>query len=230
MRLVQKKLVELLDKDVSCHEPIYEFGSHQVAGQEGRSLRQLFVGRDYVGCDMRAGPGVDRIQDLHALQIPDESIGTIILLDTLEHVAHFDLAMNEIYRVLKPNGMVILSSVMYFPIHAHPDDYWRFTPSGFKRLSQKFPLSIIEGVGLKDFPHSVVSVSFKSPTDDRFIAARETILRWKSRQAQSWKEFLLPFVPPIMMVLIYRWFTRFLIWKSSFSMIRHDAKVEKQEL
>ena len=46
-------------------EPIWDIGSYQVAGQEELvNLRDVFAGRDFVGVDMREGPGVDRVENV----------------------------------------------------------------------------------------------------------------------------------------------------------------------
>ena len=38
--------------------PVYEFGSYLVDGQQQiANLRDVFAGRQFVGCDLRAGPG-----------------------------------------------------------------------------------------------------------------------------------------------------------------------------
>src|SRR5436190_3398476 len=69
-------------------EPVIEMGARAAPGQESiADLRPIFDVRDYVGCDIQAGPGVDRIDDIHALSMPDESVGTVVCLETLEHVA-----------------------------------------------------------------------------------------------------------------------------------------------
>lgn len=45
---------------------------------------------------------------------------------------------------------------MAFPIHGHPNDYWRFTPAGFESLLKVFPNSLVG-----HFPQTVVGVGFK---------------------------------------------------------------------
>src|SRR5207244_5582924 len=53
-------------------EPILEVGSYQVPGQQGlANLRGLFAGKEYIGVDARAGPGVDCIADVEALPCAD---------------------------------------------------------------------------------------------------------------------------------------------------------------
>jgi len=129
MRQSIKDFAGIVSETLPIIEPIYEFGSFQVLEQIGfADLRPIFQHKEYVGCDMREGPGVDKILDLHAIDLPSNSVGVVLCFDTLEHVEYPREALKEIYRILKPNGMAVISSVMDFPIHDHPYDYWRFTP------------------------------------------------------------------------------------------------------
>lgn len=143
-------------------EPIYEIGSYRVEGQEEfADLRPFFTGKLYVGCDMREGLGVDRIEDAHCLKIKKSSVGTVLIFDTLEHVEDVHQAMTEIYRVLKPGGMVIMSSVMKFPIHDYPSDYWRFTPKAFELLLKRFFIHEVEYDGDPQFPEGIYGFGIK---------------------------------------------------------------------
>lgn len=164
-------------------EPIFEFGAYQVGRSEEEDLRGLFPGVSYVGCDMRAGPGVDRVLDLHALALPDGAAGCAICLDTLEHVEHPRRAVDEMHRILQADGLLIISSVFEFPIHSYPDDYWRFTPSGFASLLKPFHHREIFSFGRSELsPQCVVAVAFKSepPELDAFRDAADKWSRWNS--------------------------------------------------
>lgn len=162
MRQKIKDLVYIICDILSLEAPIYEFGSLQVSGQEGfADLRSMFPGKEYVGADMRPGTGVDRILNLHEIDLPNESAGTVLCLDTLEHVEYPHKALTEIHRILKPNGIAVISSVMLYPIHDHPYDYWRFTPEGFKSLLKPFSRSFVGHAGRDDFPHTVIGIGFK---------------------------------------------------------------------
>ncbi len=207
MRSTIRKLVERLDGALALPEPIYEFGAFQPSGQESRAVRELFANRDYVGADMREGPGVDRVLDLEALDLPDDSIGTAISLDTFEHVQRFWKASSELHRVLRPGGYLLLCSVMYFPVHDYPSDYWRFTPEGFRALVEPFESVFVESAGLRDFPHTVVAVAVKGPVGDETAhRIRRELALWKRRDAQGWKEILTLILPPILMSPLYRWY------------------------
>src|SRR4051812_9781886 len=81
-----KAFCRLAAETFDCPAPVYEFGSFQVEGQEGyANLRGLFAGKAYVGCDMRPGPGVDRVEDVSAINLPDASAGTVLCIETFEH-------------------------------------------------------------------------------------------------------------------------------------------------
>ena len=165
MRKTIQDFVALAVEHLPLAGPIYEFGSLQVQDDPAlEDLRPLFPGLDYVGCDMRAGPGVDKVLDLHAIDLPDSSVGTVVTMDTFEHVEFPRQAISEIHRILKPDGHVIMSSVMDFPIHGYPNDYWRFTPEGFRSLLQDFTRSYVGSYGAReDFPQVIVGVGFMGP-------------------------------------------------------------------
>ena len=167
-------------------EPVYEFGSLQVIEDRALAdLRPLFAGKEYVGCDMRPGPGVDRVLDLHNIDLPNETAGTVLVMDTLEHVEFARRAMEEVHRILKPNGMAVISSVMKFAVHGYPNDYWRFTTEGFKSLLRPFPTVYVEFAGRWWFPHTVVGVGFKSPVpQEQLRRFGQCVDAWKKK----WEE------------------------------------------
>lgn len=158
---VKEYLAKVINR-YTLREPIYEIGSYRVEGQEEfADLRPFFPGKVYVGCDMRLGLGVDRVEDVQCLRIRSNSIGTVLIFDTLEHVENVHRAMEEIHRILKPGGMVIMSSVMNFPIHDYPSDYWRFTPEAFELLLKRFERYEVESDGDPAFPEGVYGLGVK---------------------------------------------------------------------
>lgn len=162
MRALIKEFALIVSTTLPIVEPIYEFGALQVEGQEGfADLRPLFPGKEYYGCDMRPGLGVNKILDLHAIELESESVGTVLCFDTLEHVEYPHRAMDEIFRVVKPDGIVVISSVFNFVIHDYPYDYWRFTPEAFKSLLKRFNGVYVGSVGKSGDPHTIIGIGFK---------------------------------------------------------------------
>lgn len=163
MRNHIRNFTEIVSVEFHTLEPIVEIGSFRVSGQEKRAnLRPVFPKKQFIGCDIRNGPGVDRIENVEDLSFESDSIGTVLILDTLEHVQNCFSALDEIYRILKKDGVVILSSVMEFPIHDYPSDYWRFTPAAFGLLLKKFPIKFVGYQGKAKFPHTILGIGVKS--------------------------------------------------------------------
>jgi len=179
MRPSIKKFVKICAETLPIQEPIYEFGSMQVPGQEGfADLRQYFPNMKYIGADMSPGLGVDVVLNLHSINLPSESVGTVISCDTLEHVEYPRKALSELFRILKPGGILIISSVMLYKIHAAPNDYWRFTPEGFKSLLSEFDSSYVDWNGKEENPHTVIGVGIKREfLFDKLISRRT---EWRS--------------------------------------------------
>ena len=87
MRTIIYKLMQGIGSSTNMPGPIYEFGAYRVPGQDARGyIRDCFPGREFVASDANAGPGVDKVLDLHQLALGDGTVGTAILLDTIEHV------------------------------------------------------------------------------------------------------------------------------------------------
>jgi SAM-dependent methyltransferase len=176
MRDHNKAFARLVAETFDCPGPVFEFGSYQVEGQEGyANLRALFPGRDYVGCDMRPGPGVDRVEDVTAIRLPDHSAGTVLCIETFEHVFEVRRAFDEVFRILKPGGVFVITSPLNFRIHAYPDDYWRMTPSCLRRMLEPYGGRVSGYQGYQAFPHTVMGLGIKSPAPAD-VAAKTTSL------------------------------------------------------
>jgi len=169
MRPHVRALVGEFARAVDFREPIHEFGSYLVGGQERLAdVRGLFPGKSFVGCDVRPGPGVDLVADLRRLTLPDRSVGSALLLETLEHTADPVQALREVARVLEPRGVLLVTSCLDFKIHAYPEDYFRFTPSGIGVLLEPLAHRWVGSQGHEKFPHTVFG--FASHRDVAFPA------------------------------------------------------------
>jgi len=119
--------------------PFLEVGSKDYGSTQ--DLRVLFANKDeYIGIDMEDGPGVDVVLDLTEdfeqidLKLCGQRFGTIFCLSVLEHCEEpFKMAEN-LTLLLEPKGRICISAPFSWKIHAYPNDYWRFTPEGIRRL------------------------------------------------------------------------------------------------
>jgi SAM-dependent methyltransferase len=163
--------------------PLVEIGARAAQGQEDiADVRGIFKAAEHIGTDIQPGLGVDQIEDVHHLSFADESIGTVVAFETLEHVADPIRAVQEMYRVLRPGGVLAITSVMFFPIHEHPWDYWRFTPQAFELLLQPFESRLVMAQGYELLPEGVFGVGIKGPFPD----LGPSLLPRTQRGAGSW--------------------------------------------
>lgn len=92
-----------------------------------------------VSVDIAPGQGVDYVVDAHNLsRFSDGSFEVVLATEVLEHLHTPQQAIDEMHRVLKPGGSVILTTRFIFPLHNIPGDYWRFTRYGLERLFRNF--------------------------------------------------------------------------------------------
>ena len=175
-------------------EPILEVGSFQVPGQEQiANLRGLFPCKNYTGIDMRPGPGVDSVENVEDLPRGDRTIGSVLALNLFEHVERFWRGFDEVQRVLRSDGVLLVSCPFHLHIHAHPNDYWRFTPEAFRLLIDKLPTKIIGFHGPPKRPLDVWAIAFgrdcRQITEPQHQRFRKLIGRY-ARQPLRWKNRL----------------------------------------
>lgn len=109
----------------------------------------MFTGKGtYVGVDMEDGPGVDVVLDLTEdfdridAKLGGRRFAAIFCLSVLEHCEQpFKMAEN-LTRLLKPKGRICIGAPFSWKVHAYPNDYWRFTPEGIKKLFPKVRFDI----------------------------------------------------------------------------------------
>jgi SAM-dependent methyltransferase len=116
-------------------------------------------------------------------------VGTVIAMNTLEHVPRFWRGFDEIYRVLRPDGVLLVSCPFYFHIHSFPSDYWRFSPEALELMLEKYPNKIVGRHGPARRPASVWAVAFRenrpAVTAQQFERYRSLLSRY-ARQPLSW--------------------------------------------
>lgn len=95
----------------------------------------LFVNAvaEYVGVDV-ANPLADLEGTVENIPVPDESFELVLCTQTLEHAEDPGRAVQELRRVVAPEGRVLASTHGVQVYHPNPDDLWRWTHTGLERL------------------------------------------------------------------------------------------------
>jgi SAM-dependent methyltransferase len=154
---------EQLMREVAAHPPVLDLGTSRRFAKEIGLVRELFDESTYRAGgylpDNRLGPdSCDFHCDLHDLSdIADQSAGSVICLEVLEHLSHPAMALSEIFRILVPEGICVVGVPFLSSYHGKRDvaqnpvymrgntafrddshegygDYWRFTHEGLGQL------------------------------------------------------------------------------------------------
>lgn len=90
-------------------------------------------------------PQVTYIGDIQDMfMVPSEFYDGALLLEVLEHIPNPLQALSEVFRILKPNGVLIASAPHLSRIHDEPYDYFRFTIYGLLELFNRTGFNILE--------------------------------------------------------------------------------------
>ncbi|MCE7058634.1 class I SAM-dependent methyltransferase [Dyadobacter sp. CY343] len=121
-KFVAPSPVKLVLADYGCGNKPYE------------SLIAPFVDK-YIGIDLPA----NQIADIHitpegTIALPEGNLDVVLSTQALEHVVNPLFYLSEARRVLKDDGMLILSTHGYWMFHPDPTDFWRWTSTGLQKI------------------------------------------------------------------------------------------------
>src|SRR5258708_6381489 len=101
----------------------------------------------------RQSQGADVFANSLILPFRDAAFDTVICTQVLEHVTEPQQLLNEIARVLRRGGTLLLSAPLTWPLHEEPHDYYRYTIYGLRHLFSRAGLQItheyVRGAGFR---------------------------------------------------------------------------------
>lgn len=102
--------------------------------------------KKYVGCDIAQSnlQKVDVVCDATDLKFDNQVFDTVFSTQVIEHVADHQTMLAEINRVLKPNGILILSGPLLWELHEEPYDFFRFTKYGFQFVLENNGFEVLD--------------------------------------------------------------------------------------
>jgi len=116
---------------------IFDIGSKEAAGSYAFGCPPK--NSKVVCVDIMDGPNVDLVADAHDMHmVSDNSVDLVVSVSVLEHVKYPHKVMKEIFRILKPGGLIYINVPFVFPFHADPDDFYRFSYKGISILCEDF--------------------------------------------------------------------------------------------
>ena len=168
MQLAELTYLRMRLAEARCEEPVLEIGAGWDAQFHQRPFRALGY-RRFFAHDARTydGTPLDFVGDICGrTDVPDSFAGCCLLFNVLEHVYAPWQAVDEIRRILKPDGALFGSVPLRTAIHRHDRDYWRFCPDGLVYLLRGFRLTNLALDGNVGLPANLLFTCVKDERQD----------------------------------------------------------------
>ena len=103
----------------------------------------------YIGLDLQGGRHAQLLQpdllwDGQTIPLDDASIDCAIATEVFEHCPELEVVLKEIWRVLKPGGILFFTVPFLWNLHEVPYDEYRYTPFSLQRHLKNSGFSTIE--------------------------------------------------------------------------------------
>lgn len=84
------------------------------------------------------------LADAKKLPFGNNCFDIALLIQVLEHVDAPDKVIKEAARVLKPDGVLIISVPFFYPLHDMPYDFGRYSPTALKNFIKESNLRLLK--------------------------------------------------------------------------------------
>lgn len=131
-----KKSIKIFKKNLNKNSKILVIGG----GNIGSGLQELYQDSsiDLISTDIYPSDKINFISDCHNIPIKDESVDGVIIQAVLEHVINPNKVINEVYRILKKDGIILAETPFMQSSHEEPYDFHRYTELGHRWLLKSF--------------------------------------------------------------------------------------------
>ena len=118
-------------------------------GCGSKPYEHLYHSDEYVGLEIdspqcRASKKADYFYDGNVFPFADGSFDSVVANQVFEHVFNPDQFLNEVFRVLHPGGMVLLTIPFVWDEHEQPHDFARYSSFGIRALLERHGFEIVE--------------------------------------------------------------------------------------
>ncbi|WP_262249407.1 class I SAM-dependent methyltransferase [Parapedobacter soli] len=148
------------------YRAVYQFRSRMAGkmldfGCGSKPYKALFSVSEYVGTDIKISghdhrhEQIDVYYDGETLPFGDESFDSIFSSEVFEHVFNLSQILDELYRVLKPGGHMLITVPFVWDEHEIPYDFARYTSFGLKHIFQEKGFVVVEEKKTTDYVSTI---------------------------------------------------------------------------
>lgn len=112
---------------------------------------------------VQENPFIDKICDLNKpLPFENETFDTILMSDVLEHIRYPEALMQEIARILKKDGKLLMNVPFLYNLHDEPHDYFRYTRYALQGFCADAGLTILHLQASGGVPEVLAAIFIKN--------------------------------------------------------------------
>jgi len=131
-------VLEFIHYMCTAREPdVLEMGAKR-SRAEISTLHKWWIphAKSFTGTDFEYGFDVDVLADAHSMSKTwkEPTFDAIISCAVFEHLEKPWIVAEEMAKILKPRGAVLVQTHQSFPLHSYPNDYWRFSADAMRVL------------------------------------------------------------------------------------------------
>lgn len=132
----------------SIRRPLADWLRREGAAAEGKRVLDVGSGvkpyypffadaAEFVGVDVKENVDADLVGPADAIPVADGSYDIVLCTQVLEHVDDPAAVVRELHRVCAQGGRVLTSTHGVMLYHPNPQDLWRWTHAGLRRLFEE---------------------------------------------------------------------------------------------
>lgn len=106
-----------------------------------------FATTEYVRMEPVPRKGIDTIGSIYQIPFPDDSFDSVVCTQVFEHLAYPTKAVEEIKRILKKDGLALITVPQMSGLHEEPADFFRYTNYGMEALFGDFEVVEMKRLG-----------------------------------------------------------------------------------
>lgn len=166
------KIIKDLQWDSLLKASRYAHGKLLDVGCGKMPYKSIFLPRvrKYFGIDKNSDDA-DIRNDFLKINISSKSFDTVLCTQVLEHVPEPLKLLTKINKILKKNGVLILTAPFTGYLHEVPNDYYRYTKYGLQYMLKNANFRIVyikaEGNWIASIGQEIIS--YLEPTYNRFL-------------------------------------------------------------